>query len=72
MPFEINESISYTYVSIACIIGFIYGLYNWYSVSSIELKSESEGKDGITVLEEAQLNELKQNSKKISDVKKNF
>jgi len=70
MTIEINEKLCYIYVSITCVIGFIYGIYNWYTVSSIELKSESEGKEGISDLEESQLKELKLNSQKISDVKK--
>jgi len=72
MTLEINETFSYIYISLSCIIGFAYGIFNWYRVSSIELKNESESKEGISDVEESQLKELKIYSKKISDVFKNY
>ncbi len=67
--YEINETFAYCYISIACIIGFLYGMYNWYSVSSIDIKNNLDIKYGTTVIEENLLKELYENSKKISDVK---
>lgn len=67
--FELTETFAYSYVSISCIIGFLYGLYNWYSVSSIELRNDLETKSGIAIIEETPLKELEENSKKISKVK---
>ena len=66
--FELNETFAYSYVSIACIIGFLYGIYNWYSVSSIDIRNDLETKSGIAVIEETPLRELEENSRKISEV----
>lgn len=67
--FELTETFAYSYISIACIIGFLYGIYNWYAVSSIEIRNDIETKSGIAVIEEAPLRELEENSRKISEVK---
>jgi hypothetical protein len=66
--FEINEAFSYSYISIACIFGFLYGMYNWYSVSSIDIRNDLGIKYGISVIEETPLRELEENSRKIGEV----
>ena len=35
-----DPNIAYIFISSSCIIGFLFGLFNWYAVTSIELKND--------------------------------
>jgi hypothetical protein len=72
MLYQIDESSAYIFISSACLIGFLFGLFNWYSVISIELKNEDKDSDNneIKQINEKTLAKLIEFNKKISDVNK--
>ena len=40
MLYEIDPKSCYIFISSTCLIGFLFGLFNWYAVTSIELKND--------------------------------
>jgi len=69
MLYEIDPNSAYIFISSACLIGFLFGLFNWYSVTSIELKNEESNNGEIKQINEETLSKLIDFNKKISDVK---
>jgi hypothetical protein len=64
-----DPNIAYIFISSSCLIGFLFGLFNWYSVTSIELKNEENSTDsGIKNINTETLNKLKDYNEKISHV----
>lgn len=67
--FEINTTSAYIYISCTCIIGFMFGLWNWSIVSSIELKNNPDEKDGeVQEIPQKKLDDLIDSCRKISEV----
>lgn len=40
LNFDFN--VACIFISSSCLIGFLFGLFNWYSVTSIELKNDEQ------------------------------
>jgi hypothetical protein len=68
MLYQIEEKSAYIFISCSCFIGFIFGLFNWYSVTSIELKNDSTSNEEIKQINENTLAKLIEFNKKISEV----
>jgi len=69
MLYEIDVNSAYIFISSACIIGFLFGLYNWYSVSLIEIKNSEEDEKGELIQIDAQtLSNLLKYCNQISEV----
>lgn len=47
MLYEIDVNSAYIFISSACTIGLLFGMYNWYTVLSIEVKNEINDKNDI-------------------------
>lgn len=65
---EIDSKSAYIFISSSCLIGFLFGLYNWYSVTSIELKNDEQITPETRQINEEILGKLCDYNKKISDV----
>lgn len=70
MIYQINESSAYIFISSSCLIGFLFGLLNWYYVTSIELKNEASTNGEIKQINERTLTKLIDFHNKIKDVNK--
>jgi hypothetical protein len=68
MLYEIDTNSSYIFISSACAIGFLFGIYNWYSVSSIKLENDNDIKSETKQINENTLKKLREYNEKISDV----
>jgi hypothetical protein len=69
MLYEIDVNSAYIFISSACIIGFLFGLYNWYSVSSIEIKNAEEDEKGeLNQIDAQTLSNLLKYCNQISEV----
>ena len=69
MLYEIDVNSAYIFISTACTIGFLFGIYNWYCVCSIEIKNEDSDKTEFKQIDQITLNKLIEFSKQISEVK---
>lgn len=72
MLYEIDVNSAYIFISSACTIGFLFGIYNWYGVSSIEIKNEDEDNSELKKIDEITLNNLLKFCNQISEVKINI
>lgn len=68
MLYEIDVNSAYIFISSACTIGFLFGLYNWYSVSSIEVKNQEDEKGELKQIDDQTLNNLIKFCNQISEV----
>jgi uncharacterized membrane protein SpoIIM required for sporulation len=68
MLYEIDPFSAYIFISSACGIGFLFGLFNWYSVASIELKNDDQISSETNQIKEETLVKLREFNQKISDV----
>lgn len=67
---EFDPNIAYIFISSSCLIGFLFGLFNWYSVTSIELKNEEQISAETKQINQETLNKLIDYNQKISFVNK--
>ena len=56
-------------ISSCCLIGFLFGLFNWYSVASIELKNDEQNSSETKQINQQTLEKLIDYNQKISHVK---
>lgn len=68
MLYEIDTISAYIFISSACMIGFLFGLYNWYTVSSIEVKNEEDEKGELKQIDAQTLSNLLKYCNQISEV----
>ena len=69
---EIDPNSAYIFISCSCLIGFLFGLFNWYAVTSIELKNDEQITAETKHINEQTLVKLRDYNQKISDVKYNL
>lgn len=69
MLYEIDSISAYVFISSACMIGFLFGIYNWYSVASLELKNEDSNKEETREINKTTLENLIDFHEKIKEVK---
>ena len=72
MLYEIDPNKAYIFISSSCLIGFLFGLFNWYNVTSIELKNDDQITSETKHINEQTLVKLRDYNQKISDVKYNL
>lgn len=65
---EISSNSAYIFISSSCFIGFLFGIFNWYSVTSIELKNDEQITPETRQISEQILGKLRDYNQKISDV----
>ena len=53
-------------------LGLIFGLYNWFFITSINLDEDLTNVQGRKSIEQSQLNEMKLTAARIEDVKTKF
>jgi hypothetical protein len=68
MLYEIDVNSAYIFISSACMIGFLFGLYNWYTVSSLEIKNEIDDKKELKEIDAKTLASLLKFYGQISEV----
>ena len=66
-----DPNIAYIFISSSCVIGFLFGLFNWYSVMSIELKNDDQISAETKQINKQTLDKLIDYNQKISHVKYN-
>ena len=66
-----EPNIAYIFISSSCIIGFLFGLFNWYQVTSIVLENEPTSAD-TKQIDKNTLAKLIDYNKKIAYVKYNL
>jgi len=71
MLYEIDVNSAYIFISTACTIGFLFGLYNWYTVSSIEIKNQDDEKGELKQIDTETLGNLLKFCNQISELIKN-
>lgn len=64
----LNENVV-IFISSSCLIGFLFGIFNWYSVTSIELKNDDQVSTETKQINSTTLEKLVDYNKKISHVK---
>jgi len=69
MLYEIDLNSAYYFITSACLIGFLFGIYNWYSVNSIELKNEADEKGELQQIDDETLKAIIKFSEHIRKVK---
>lgn len=68
MLYEIDVNSAYIFISSACTIGFLFGSYNWYTVSSIDVKNHEDEKGQLKQIDTKTLENLLKFCNQISDV----
>jgi hypothetical protein len=71
MLYEIDVNSAYIFISSACTIGFLFGLFNWYTVTSIEIKNEEDDKGELKQIDAETLSNLLKYCGQIREVKIN-
>lgn len=72
MLYEIDVNSAYIFISSACTIGFLFGLFNWYTVTSIEIKNEEDDKGELKQIDTQTLSNLLKFCGQIREVKINY
>ncbi len=70
MLYEIDVNSAYIFISSACTIGFLFGMYNWYTVHSIDIKNQEDEKGELKQIDTVTLEKLLKYCNQISEVKK--
>lgn len=68
MLYEIDVNSAYIFISCSCLIGFLFGLYNWHIVSCVEIKNEEEENSDLKKIDDITLNNLLKYCSQISEV----
>ena len=71
LPHKFDPNTAYIFISSSCLIGFLFGLYNWYQVTSIVLENEATSAE-TKQIDSKTLEKLIDYNKKIAKVKYNL
>ncbi len=68
---SLSHTAAYCYIAFACILGLIYGIYNWCKVTNIDTLNAETNNQRI-VLKDDQIKEMNDTSQKIAEVIINY
>lgn len=69
MYIELTFNLVYLYILSACVIGFLYGIFNWIAVMSISVDNKfKDGEEGRTPVKDEEIVQMNLIAEKIQEV----